>query len=223
MNSRHSVAWGHDPLDAGITVPMLSDSCDRAGFRNQVFESRLQPLVSPSRASGRARTVYYGPDPSTDPDKPYDDVIEFIDGTAPGEIVVAATDSSNACAFWGELFSAAAKGRGANGFITDGNIRDSDKIMALKFPVFSRSARPSDVRGRMRVEASHVSVRIGGVTIHPGDLIIADDDGIVVIPAEYEVTIVSYARDRARAESTVLQELLSGATLRKVWTKHGIL
>jgi 4-hydroxy-4-methyl-2-oxoglutarate aldolase len=223
MNSRHPVAWGSDPVDAGITVPMLSDSCDRAGFRDQVFESRLQPLISPTRASGRARTVYYRPDPSTDPENPYDDVIEFIDGTAPGEIIVASTDSSNACAFWGELFSAAAKGRGANGVITDGNIRDSDKIVELQFPVFSRSARPSDVRGRMRVEASHVPVVIGGVTIHPGELVIADDDGIVVIPAEHEDTIVSYARERARAESTVLQELLAGATLREVWSKHGIL
>lgn len=223
MNSQHLDAWGFNPLDSGITVPMLSDSCDRAGFRDQVLGTRLIPLVSGTQVSGRARTVHYLPDPSTDPEHPYDDVIEFIDGTAPGELVVAATDSSNACAFWGELFSAAAKGRGAHGIITDGNIRDSEKIVALKFPVFSLSARPSDVRGRMRVEASQVPVVIGGVTIHPGDLVVGDDDGVVVIPAEHEETIVSYARERARAESTVLQELLAGATLRDVWTKHGIL
>jgi regulator of RNase E activity RraA len=75
----------------------------------------------------------------------------------------------------------------------------------------------------MRVEASHVPVVIGGVTIHPGELVIADDDGVVVIPAEHEDQILSYARERARAESTVLQELLAGATMREVWTKHGIL
>ena len=223
MNSQHQVEWGSDPIDYDITVPMLSDSCDRAGFRGQVLESRLKPLVSPTRVSGRARTVHYLPDPNTDPVRPYDDVIEFIDAAAPGELIVAATDNSNACAFWGELFSAAAKGRGAHGIITDGNIRDSEKIVAIEFPVFSRNARPTDVRGRMRVEASQVPVVIGGVTIRPADLVVADDDGVIVIPADQEQMILSYARERARAESTVLHELLAGAPLREVWTKYGIL
>jgi len=51
----------------------------------------------------------------------------------------------------------------------------------------------------------------------------ADDDGVVVVPADHEETVVSYARERARGESTVLHELLAGSTLREVWTKHGIL
>ena len=72
--------------------------------------------------------------------------------------------------------------------------------------------------------ASHQSaVVIGGVEICPGDLVAADDDGVVVIPQAHESEIIALARERASGESTVLDELLAGSTLRAVWTKHGIL
>ncbi len=223
MANASFVSWGSDPADTKITVPMLSDSCDKAGLRNQVLEQRLAPLVPGTRTSGRARTVKFAPDDNIDPARPYDDAIDFIDGTATGELVVIATDSSNASAFWGELFSAAAKGRGATGVITDGNLRDSDKIIAVGFPAFSRSRRPIDYRGRMRVVARQTEVVIGSVKINPGDLVVADDDGVVVVPKQHEEKVIGLARERARGESTVLQELLAGATLREVWTRHGIL
>ncbi len=223
MGADQAVPWGSDPIDSSITVPMLSDSCDRAGIRHQVLEHRLEPLVGLHRISGRARTVRFAPEVTTDPERPYDEAMDFIDGTAPGDLVVLATDNSNASAFWGELFSAAALGRGAVGLVTDGNVRDSDKIAGLGFPVFSRSRSPLDFRGRMRIVEAHGPVKIGGVTISPGDLVVADDDGVVVIPQENESTVVNFARERARGESTVLQELLGGATLREVWTRHGIL
>ena len=217
------IPFGQDPVDSTITVPMLSDSCDRAGLRNQVAERRLAPLVPDTRAYGRARTVRFVPDATTDPERPYDDAIDFIDGASPGDMVIVATGNSNASAFWGELFSAAATGRGASGIVTDGNLRDSDKIVALGFPAFSAGRRPIDFRGRMKVDQMNIPVDIGGVTIAPGDLVMADDDGVVVVPADHEETVVSYARERARGESTVLHELLAGSTLREVWTKHGIL
>jgi regulator of RNase E activity RraA len=95
--------------------------------------------------------------------------------------------------------------------------------MALGFPVFAASRRPIDFRGRMKIESQQTTVHIGGVAIEPGDLIAADDDGIVVIPHASEREVIEFARERARAESTVLAELLAGATLRDVWTRHGIL
>jgi 4-hydroxy-4-methyl-2-oxoglutarate aldolase len=215
--------WGEDPLDSSISVPMLSDSLDRAGLRGQVLVRRLAPLVPLTRASGRARTVRFVPDDTLDPEHPYDDAIDFIDGSEPGDFIVLSASESDASAFWGELFSAAAQGRKVTGMLTDGNVRDSDKISALGFPVFTRSRRPVDFRGRMRIEAQQTTVNVGEVAITPGDLIVADDDGIVAIPQEQEKDVVEFARERARAESTVLAELLRGSTLRDVWTRHGIL
>lgn len=223
MMVEHFLPWGEDPVDQRITVPMLSDSCDRAGLRNQVLSHRLEPLSPGTRSSGRARTAVFEVDSNEDPEKPYDAAIDFIDGISPGEFIVVATGDSNASAFWGELFSAAAMGRGAKGIVTDGNLRDSDKVVALGFPAFSRSRRPIDFRGRMKLVAQLTPVEIGGVKVYPRDLIAADDDGVVVIPTQDEKKVIGFARERARGESTVLEELLSGATLRDVWTRHGIL
>ena len=223
MSPDATVPWGDDPVDSAITSAMMSDSLDRAGARNQVSNLRLTPLTAPARASGIARTIRFVPDPNPDPANPYDAMMDFIDGVAPGEFVVLATGESNASAFWGELFSAAAIGRGAKGLVTDGNIRDVDKIRELNFPVFARSHRPIDYRGRMKVDTTQTRVSLGGVEVDPGDLVMADEDGCVVVPAGLLDTVVEFARQRARGESTVLRELLEGSTLREVWTRHGIL
>jgi regulator of RNase E activity RraA len=215
--------FGSDPADLKITVAMLSDSLDTLGLRNQVLESRLTGIKPGQRAIGLARTAQFSPSTEVDPARPYDDAIDFIDSTKSGELIVVATDESNHSAFWGELFSAAAIGRESVGMITDGNVRDVDKIVALRFPVFARSHRPIDFKGRMRLETSQQPVVIGGVSISPGDLVAADDDGCVVVPSQKVPEVLAVARKRATAESTVLTELLDGSTLREVWTKHGVL
>lgn len=223
MSAHSPIPWGEDPVDASITSAMMSDSLDRAGARHQVSELRLWADSRPLRASGIARTIRFVPDPDLDPPHPYDDMMDFIDAVTPGEFIVLATGESISSAFWGELFSAAAMGRGGTGMATDGNIRDVEKIRALHFPVFARGHRPIDYRGRMKVDAVQVDVTLGGVSVSPGDLIMGDEDGLVVVPQQLMDTVVEYSRERARGESTVLTELLAGSTLREVWTRHGIL
>ena len=112
---------------------------------------------------------------------------------------------------------------GAVGVITDGNLRDTPKIIGLGFPAFSPSRRPIDYRARMRVAETGTPVIVGGVTIEPGDLVLADDDGAVVIPRAAEDAVMALARARAHAESTVLNELLAGESLSTVWDRHHIL
>ncbi|WP_210506959.1 RraA family protein [Naasia sp. SYSU D00057] len=212
-----------EPGDERLSTAILSDSCDAAGLRNQVLEHRLAPVVPGSRAIGRARTVRFAPSLEDQPDDPYRDAIDFIDSIAAGQLVVIATDESNDSGFWGELFSAAALGARASGVITDGNLRDTDRIAALGFPAFSRSRRPIDYRARMRVIDADVAVTVGGVRIDPGDVVMADDDGVVVVPREREEEVLGLARERAARESTVLAELLAGESLRAVWDRHRVL
>jgi 4-hydroxy-4-methyl-2-oxoglutarate aldolase len=211
------------PGDERLTTAILSDSLDASGLRAQVLQFRLAPLVAGSRILGRAWTVGFEPSTEDNPADPYGPAIDYISGIEGGEIAVIATDESNESAFWGELFSAAALGAGAIGVVTDGNLRDTDKIAGLGFPAFSLSRRPIDYRMRMRVVGVGEPVRIGGVSIDSGDLVMADDDGVVVIPWSAEIEVLRRARERAAGESTVLSELLAGETLRQVWDRHGIL
>lgn len=209
--------------DERLTSAMLSDALDECGLRAQVLETRLAPLVAGSRAFGRAATARFAPSEADNPDDPYGEAIDFISGVQAGELVVIATAESNASAFWGELFSAAAIGAGAVGVLTDGNLRDTSKIAGLGFPAFARSSRPIDYRCRMAIVDAREPVSIGGVLITGGDLVLADDDGAVVIPQAWEAEVLVAARRRAAAESVVLAELLAGETLRAVWDRHRIL
>lgn len=211
------------PGDERLTTAMVSDALDSCGLRAQVLEKRLSPVVAGSRAFGRASTARFEPSEHDEPADPYRTAIEYIDSLRPGDVVVIATDESNESGFWGELFSAAATGAGAVGMLTDGNLRDSDKIAAIGFPAFSRSRRPIDYRRRMAIVETHSTVTIGGVAISDGDLVMADDDGVVVIPQDREEEVLTVARARAATESTVLSELLRGASLREVWDRHRVL
>ena len=223
MSSARRKRFVSVPGDERLTTAILSDSLDAAGLRDQVLQFRLAPLVPGSRILGRAWTVAFEPSTDDNPTDPYGAAIDYISAIGKGEIAVIGTDESNESAFWGELFSAAAIGAGAVGVITDGNLRDTDKIAGLGFPAFSLSRRPIDYRMRMRVIGVGEPVTIGGVSIDPGDLVMADDDGVVVIPASAENEVLRRARERAAGESTVLSELLAGETLRAVWDRHGIL
>jgi len=211
------------PGDERLTAAIVSDSLDSLGYRNQVLEARLTALVVGDTILGRASTVQFAPTFADDSEDPYRDAIAYIDELAANDIAVIATDGNNSSGYWGELFSAAAKGRGAAGVITDGNVRDSAKIRMLSFPTFSGGHRPIDFRARMAIVGMHERVRIAGVDVENRDLVIADDDGVVVIPQVIEAETLEAARRRAGTESSVLIDLLGGASLRTVWDKYRVL
>ncbi|MCU1535299.1 MAG: RraA family protein [Glaciihabitans sp.] len=223
MSSASPLAPGLLAGDELLTSAMISDSLDAAGLRSQVLRERLAPVVPGSRAFGRATTARFLPSTDDNPDDPYGAAIDYISGVTPGQFIVIATDESNDSAFWGELFSAAAIGAGSVGVLTDGNLRDTARIAGLGFPAFSRSRRPIDFRMRLAISETATTVTIGGVEIAQGDLVIADDDGVVVIPQAREGEVLALARERASRESTVLAELLGGQTLRAVWDRHRVL
>jgi 4-hydroxy-4-methyl-2-oxoglutarate aldolase len=211
------------PGDELLTSAVLSDSLDASGLRHQVLVRRLAPVVPGSRALGRAWTACFEPRNQDDPEDPYGPAIDYISAIRTGEIAVLGTGESNESASWGELFSAAALGAGAAGVVTDGNLRDTPKIASLGFPAFSLSRRPIDYRARMGLVSTGSPVTLSGVSIATGDLLLADDDGVVVIPRQREDEVLSRARRRIAAETTVLSELLAGETLRAVWNRHRVL
>ena len=209
-------------LDVGVSTPQLSDALDAGGWRDQVMDGAIVPLVIGTRAIGRAATVRFAP-VEHDTDEPYDAAMSFIDELEPGSIAVIASGGASRTAFWGELFTAAAIGRGAAAVVCDGYVRDTPKVRALGFPVFARGTRPIDFRARMEITATNKPVECGGVRVSPGDLLLADDDGIVVVPRDAETDALTRANERARRESAVLEELQGGATLHSVWERYRVL
>jgi regulator of RNase E activity RraA len=119
--------------------------------------------------------------------------------------------------------STVAQHNGAVGCICDSQIRDCRKIMELGFPVFYQGIRPLDSKGRGRVMAYDVPVMCGEVLVHPGELIFADFDGIVVVPATLEDQVLQLAAEKVGKESDSRRELLKGRTLHDVYNEYGVL
>jgi regulator of RNase E activity RraA len=137
--------------------------------------------------------------------------------------VVVSTNASKRNAPWGELLSTAARARGARGAVIDGLIRDIRKIEQLGFPVFATGMKPVDSQGRGMVMAYNTPVECGEVLVQPGDLVCADDDGIVVVPARAVENVVRMATIKVSRENHSREELKQGAFLRDVYKKYGVL
>lgn len=209
---------------AGLTAARVSDTLDEIGHRHQVMDPIVRPLQRGPVVIGRAVTVRFVPATGeADPDDPYGDAIDLIDGLLPGDFVVIATNGDDRSAYWGQLFSAAARGHGAVGVVCDGYVRDTPDIAELGFPVFAQGNRPIDFRNRMQIESVGSTVRCAGVETNAGDLVVADDDGVVIVPHLLAGEVAERASRRTGSEATVLNELLDGASLREVWFRHRVL
>jgi regulator of RNase E activity RraA len=204
----------------------VSDILDELGYCQQTMHQRLRPLLPDMKNCGfvgRARTFWWKEAGYVVADDPYGLEIEAMDSLGPGDVAVHSTDQSGTNAPWGELMSTIAKRNGAVGCVCDSQIRDCVRIIEMNFPVYCAGIRPVDSKGRGRVEGFDVPVQCGGVLVHPGDMIFADFDGIVVIPQPIEPVVIQKALEKAGKENLSRQELLEGKSLREVYNKYGVL
>ncbi|MCC7496201.1 MAG: RraA family protein [Bryobacterales bacterium] len=209
-------------IDRTLYTAVISDSLDELGYRDQAMRKDFRPLSRSFRCSGWARTIVCI-DVFEIPDDSYGIEIEAIDSLLTGEIAVVSTGDSERNAPWGELLSTASRTRGARGAIIGGLVRDAEKIIKLGFPVFATGIKPVDSKGRGLVIDYNVPTECGGVTVNPGDLVVADYDGVVVIPAEIAGSVVALATEKVAKENHSRAELESGAYLADVYRKYGVL
>ncbi len=209
-------------VEASLYTAVIADSLDELGYHTQAMNEYVRPLFPECRFAGWARTMSCV-DVFHVPNDTYAKEIEAVDSILSGEVVVVSTASSKRNAPWGELLSTAARARGARGAVVDGLVRDVKKIEELGFPVFASGIKPVDSRGRGIVIDCNVRVDCGGVLVSPGDLVFADYDGVIVIPAEVLPDAIRLATEKATRENHTRDELLRGAYLRDVYEKYGVL
>lgn len=205
-----------------LYVPVVSDVLDAMGYLDQAMSADLRPLKPHMRVIGRAHTALTA-DVYERPEEPYRLEIESIDALEPGDVMVACTNGSQRTCFWGELLSTAAQARGATGCVIDGHTRDALRIMEMEFPLFCTGFRPVDSSYRSTVIAYDVPVTIGGVLVHPDDIIFGDFDGIVAIPQALLEEVVSRAADKVESENHSRDMLREGKLLREVYDRFGVL
>lgn len=210
----------------GLYTAAISDILDEFGYRNQAMHQRLRPLLPDMRNcgfAGRARTFQWQEVDYVDEENPYKLEIEAMDSLNENDVVVHSTDINSTNAPWGELMSTLAKRKGVAGCVCDSQVRDCIKIIDMNFPVFYAGIRPLDSKGRGLVIAYDVPVMCGQVLVHPGDLVFADFDGIVVIPQAIEKEVIKRATEKVGAENLSRAALLSGKSLKEVYDTYKVL
>ena len=211
-----------DRISEHLYSSVLADILDEAGYRQQVMRPEVRPLYPGAKVAGRAATML-AVEVSELPAQPYHLLMEMLDGVRPGEVVVAAVQAQIRAALWGELLSTHTRARGGRGVVIDGLSRDSWGIEEMKFPVFATGLSPADSKGRLEVMSIRGTIPVGGVSVADGDLIVADSDGCVVVPAAIEDDIIGKAMDKVSGEDKMRDVLRKGASIREVFKEYGIL
>ncbi len=206
-----------------LSVALICDALDAAGYLRQSPRLEIRPFTMPGMLLiGRCKTTLWAEMTHVDPE-PYKLELAAVDSCQPDSVLVCAAAGSNRSGIWGELLSVAALNVGCVGVIVDGAVRDVTKMRAMHFPVFARSVNPCNSRNRQRVIDYDVPVELDGITIHPTDLIAADDDGIVIVPRAVESEVVRAAWEKATAENRVRSAVRGGMSATEAFQKFGVL
>lgn len=206
---------------AELYTPVVGDVLDMHERYHQFLPQAIRPLDPGMVVVGYAmpvlQTQVFGPQ-----QRPFGRMTEALDALEPGEVYIATGGSLNS-ANWGEIMTAAAKARRAVGAVVNGYHRDTPKVLEQDFPAFSRGCYAQDSGVRMQVVDYRCAVEIGQVSIQPGDLVFGDVDGVLIVPADLIVPVITGALEKARAEQSVRREIEQGLSATAAFEKYGIL
>jgi len=202
-----------------LYVAAVSDCLDKVGFRDNVMAPHIRPLIRGTRTAGYAATVL-AIQVDEIPEDHYAGEILAVDAQQPGDVMVVSTCTGS---YWGELLATASRARGAVGIVADAYTRDTQALIEMAYPTFVAGINAQDSLGRIDVTEVGVDITCGGVRVSNGDLVLADDDGIVVVPFEAAEEVMALAEEKASTETLVRSKLADGMTVREVFAAHGVL
>jgi 4-hydroxy-4-methyl-2-oxoglutarate aldolase len=204
-----------------VYTAAIADILDRRGLTAQTLPPELRPLREGMRVVGPAYPIKGRPATGADYDVSLRKVLEMLGAVPAGHVSVYETGDRET-AHLGELSVTSLKARGVVGAVIDGGCRDIDMIVGEDFPVFSRFTTPQDSTGRWElVGHGDVELEIGGVRIARGDWIVADRDGIVVIPAGVSEEVLAAAEEKASTENEIRAAVRAGTTPLDAYEQYG--
>ena len=209
-----------------LYTAVIGDICDQLNMRRRFLDPEIRSLQRGPGVPlliGRALTVLEA-DVFAEPagDAPFGCMLSALDDLKQDEVYICA-GASPRYALVGELMATAMVSRGAAGAVLDGYARDSEGLFSLGFPVYSRGSYAQDQRGRGIVIDYRVPIEIAGVSIEPGDIVVGDIDGVLVVPQSAETEVFTRALAKARAEKTVQKAIAEGMTTTEAFETYGIL
>ena len=202
-----------------VSTASVSDAVDKIAGRRGYMDHEIKPRINEKKVVGPAVTILEGP---TDEALPPKHALDAIDESPKGSVIVIAIGGETNVAVWGGLMTAGAEVNGHAGAVLDGGVRDVTEIRRDSgFQVFSRSVSPSTTVGRFKTLSANVPVTCGGVTVNPGDLIVGDPDGVVVVPKEHVEAVLKMATEIEVREAEQARLIRQTKSLREGLAKYG--
>ena len=207
---------------ARIYTAAITDVMDEMGLQRQTLPSTIQPLTADMRAAGWAFTARGRPYRGTlrDRDDTLRRYLKMLGAVAADSVLVLAASDSVAAHF-GELSAAWFRTRHVRGAVIDGSTRDAASIARMRFPTFVRYRTPQDSVGRWRVTDWGQPLTIGGVRVALGDIVVADLDGVVVVPRRAAHEVLGRCEKLVGTENKVRRAVKRGMTPLEAYEKFG--
>ena len=197
-----------------LDTASVSDALDKLGIACGLHG--IKPIVQGKKICGPAFTVHYVPCGTVK-----GTVGDFLDDVKPGEVVVIDNSGRDYCTVWGDIMTYTAKHRGIEGTVIDGVCRDIPGIRAQDYAIFTKSSYMVTGKDRVEVDAVNVPVSVSGIQVRPGDLLLGDDSGVVVVPVEYAEQVCEIAESIEEKEQKIIEQVKSGHSLKEAREKLG--
>jgi 4-hydroxy-4-methyl-2-oxoglutarate aldolase len=199
---------------------VVADILDSKGVRTHSLPPSIRPMKDHLKVAGPAFTclgVQTG-DIRND-DTPM--LIKMLEAVTAHSVVVLSASGDRSSSHWGEIMTLSAKQRGSTGAVVDGGLRDAPFILKLNFPVFAAFYLPASSISRWELKDFQGVTKVGEVSVHPGDYVFGDMDGVVVVPRALTEEVLIEAGKAVKREGKMRQALRKGMPLDEVNKKFG--
>src|SRR5437763_4464360 len=203
-----------------VEVASVADAIEQLYGKKMYMTHDMRPLAT-AKFAGPAATVRLTKQEHTEGSKALQGMMDAIDEAAAGSVYVMSLEDGLDYAGVGGLMSTAMKYRGLAGAIVDGSVRDTPQIARLQFPVFSRGVVPSTTVNHYRFAGKNIAVNCAGVEVHPADIIVADMDGVVVVPRERAAEVLKKAQQLDESEHSMYPFIEKYRSIREAVAKFG--
>lgn len=190
------------------------------GITNTVLPKDVRPIDASKKLAGPVFTVAGSPKPGINGHESLISWTEFLSAAPKGHVVIT-TGQDDERALMGELSAETLQYRGIKGFVTDGGCRDCAFIIDIGFPVFSRFYTPRDVVAAWTPDTFQEPLDFMGVKVSPGDYIIADIDGAVIIPEDIAEEVIAEVEVIMQTENLVRKAILEGVSPKDAYLTYG--
>lgn len=198
-----------------LSTAEVSDALDYFGLPGSVLG--VKPMAGPQKLFGFAFTIRFAPIDRFEPGT----VGDFIDTLTPGTVVVLDNGGRLDCTVWGGILSRIAAHKGIGGTVVHGVCRDTSEADEAGYPLYACGKFMRTGKDRVQVEAYEQPVTVGDVRVLPGDLVVGDADGVVVVPRLKMREVLAKALQTRQAEEEILNAALGGMTLTEARKKYG--